>query len=97
MMIDLEEMLIHDVLGQAQRLKDDVRTFDIQLKEVSKELLELLLYKAIRKIDNQKLLLSGNSFDERDSFDMIDDEYSILLELLDDAIKFIKTKIVVED
>ena len=96
-MIDIEEMLVHDVLGQAQRLKDDVRTFDIQLKEVSKELLELLLYKAIRKIDYQKLLLSGNSFDERDSFDMVDDEYSILLELLDDAIKFIKTKIVVED
>ena len=43
MMIDVEEMPIQDVLGQAQRLKDDVRTFDIELRKMSKELLELLL------------------------------------------------------
>ena len=96
-MIDVEEMPIQDVLGQAQRLKDDVRTFDIELRKVSKELLELLLYKAIRKIDNQKLLLSRNDFDDRDVFDIVYGEYSILFDLLDDVIKFIKTKIVVED
>jgi len=69
-------------------LKFDIEYENIELHELPKNVLALLLQKAIERIDYiENIKLNGNEDDQRDIFDLFTDRNFILVELFETAIE----------